>query len=62
MNVDFLLRGGVDVGEEVGEVLRGLEVDFPVVGVHCLLWASGAVGAYFLPAGKPVQGGGCITC
>lgn len=52
MDVDFLLRGGVDVGEEVGEVLRGLEVDFPVVGVHCLLWASGAVGAYCLPAGN----------
>lgn len=52
MDVDFLLRGGVDVGEEVGEVLRGLEVDFPVVGVHCLLLSFGRGGAYCLPAGN----------
>lgn len=34
--VEFLLRGGLDVGLEVEEVGGGLEIDFTVVGVHFL--------------------------
>lgn len=41
VDVEFLLCGVVDIGEEVGEVLGGLKVDFAVVGFHCLLGASG---------------------
>ena len=37
VDVELLLGRFGDVAEEVGEVLGGLEVDFAVVGVHCLL-------------------------
>lgn len=39
--VEFLLGGVFDVGVEVGEVGRGLEVDFTVVGVHCWMFCTG---------------------
>lgn len=35
--VEFLLGGVFHVIVEIGEVGGGLEVDFPVVGVHCSL-------------------------
>lgn len=57
MDVEFLLRGGVDVGEEVGQVLRGLEVDFAVVGVHCLLWRLGRGGGAGWLLGDGFTGG-----
>ena len=44
MYVEFLLGRVMDVGQEVRKVLRGLEVDFAVVGIHCLLCTSGVAG------------------
>lgn len=41
VRVEFLLRDVGDVGVQVGEVLGGEEIDFAVVGVHCLLWRGG---------------------
>ena len=35
--VEFLLGGVFHVVVEIGEVGRGLEVDFPVMRVHCSL-------------------------
>lgn len=42
VKVELLLGCIPDVGEQVGEILRGLKVDLSVVGVHCLLHGRGA--------------------
>ena len=39
--VEFLLGGVFHVVVEIGEVGGGLEVDFPVVGIHCPLAGEG---------------------
>lgn len=36
--IEFLLRGGLDVGLQVEEVGRGLQVDSAVVRVHCFIY------------------------
>ena len=38
MGVQLLLCSILDVFEKVSKVLGRLEVDFAVVGIHCLLW------------------------
>lgn len=55
--VEFLLGGGVDVGEEVGKVGGGLEIYFAVVGVHCL-WLKGCLGGLLVEPVRLRRAGG----
>jgi hypothetical protein len=43
MEVEFLLGGRDQVALKMGEVVRGLELDFPMMGVRRRIWMDGCI-------------------